>query len=1069
MSSERDLRRLERQIWELVAWRNVARTNLESWIATSASGEKRSIRAGDRWDDLTHPVRLSTTLSTSAPRDSLLEFFAEGDGLVYLDGVLVGAVSPFEREVPLGNAREIVVEVAPNDSFGEIVTPARLVTGRVIQPNHDMRALHRALLMAWETCTVMSNQDVSAPLFRTIETAIPMVTLPSDAPTVLRRMAMLREELKLEREPARSLNHHYHYAGPLAAIERLLTETMHFDTVDVSQLGDENGQPVGVSEALAYLHEQLAEIAGTFPPTGRLGASSHAHLDVAWLWPLSETRRKIRHTFASVLSLMDRYPTFHFTASSAQLFRYVQKDDPALFERVRERVHEGRIEPVGGMWLEPDCNLPHGESLVRHLLLGQRYFDREFGRRDKVAWLPDTFGLSGNLPQILAGAGIEYFFTQKLSWNDTNRFPHDLWLWEGIDGTRIVSHAFQNPIGGYNGVVSPEAFEATWRNYREKARHPESLFTFGMGDGGRGPTSDMLERFRLLEGFPALPRARHTTVEDFFNHIDPSDLPVWLGELYLEFHRGTYTTQARIKRLNRMAEHRLLEAETAATLANMIDDDYPADELDDYWTTLLRNQFHDILPGSSIRVVNEQAETELARVVQQSIELRDRAIAQLGGPVQSSDRPGKSIIVVNPQGFARPLSCVVSRPVETGDFRLLTGDGVEVPWQSTDSGAVLIHDPHVAVPGVGYLELGVEPTPQSVPAHGVDVTDRLLENDVISATIGEDGSIASLVDKRSGREVLAEPGNQLRLFHDLPAAWEAWNLTDTSRQTGEPLGDEVSLQVIEDGPLRGVIEATRTIGASSISQRYVIHAGSARLDIHTVIDWHERRRLLKAFFPFAVRSARATFETSYGAIERPTHRNTSWDVAKFEVPAQRWADLSEPGYGVSLLNDGRYGHSAIGNTLSLSLVRSPADPDPFADLGRHEFTYSIFPHEGVWHEASTVREAIDLNSPLIAHVRDVSPGSASAFSWLDVDGLTLGAVKRADDSADVVVRLYDPYGRRGTAIVRPHFPVVQAALTNLLEEAEEELEIEADGSIHIPYRPFQLVSLRLRRSRVNRL
>ncbi len=382
---------------------------------------------------------------------------------------------------------------------------------------------------------------------------------------------------------------------------------------------------------------------------------------------------------------------------------------------------------------------------------------------------------------------------------------------------------------------------------------------------------------------------------------------------------------------------------------------------------------------------------------------------------------------------------------------------------------MLIHDPGIVVPGVGYLELGIEPASSSIPAPRVTATERALENDLIAVSIGADGAIASLIDKRSGRQVLDGPANQLRLFHDLPAGWEAWNLTDTSYQTGEQISDVTSLRVVEEGPLRGTIEIMRTFGKSSIAQRYILRADSPRLDIHTIIDWHERRRLLKAFFPLIIRSGRATFETSYGAVERPTHRNTSWDAAKFEVPAQRWADLSEPGYGVSLLNDGRYGHSALGNVLSLSLVRSPIDPDPFADLGRHEFTYSIFPHAGEWHDADTVREAIDLNSPLIGTWRDTPPSTAAAFSWLDIDGLTIGAVKRAEDGVDVVVRLYDPYGTHGTARVRPHFPVEQAALTNLLEEPEQDMEIDGDGTISIPFQPFQLISLRLRCSRVNRL
>ncbi len=831
---------------------------------------------------------------------------------------------------------------------------------------------------------------------------------------------MLREDLAHNLNAMGSLNQHYHYVWPGRAADRLLEETQHLDSRGQDPSTRSVVEPTGVRGALEYLEGQIQELARIFPAEGRLAATSHAHLDVAWLWPLSETRRKIRHTFANVLTLMEHFPDFHFTASSAQLYAYVQQDDPELFELVRQKVAEGRIEPVGGMWLEPDGNLPSGEAFVRHLLYGQRYFDREFGRRSTVAWVPDTFGLAANLPQILAGAGMRSFFTQKLSWNDTNDFPFDLWRWEGIDGTSVTAHSFINPIGGYNGQINPEAFERTWLNFRGKDLHPESLFTFGMGDGGRGPTSDMLERLRVLAGYPVLPAVRQTTVEEFFSEIDPNGLPTWLGELYLEFHRGTYTTQARIKRLNRMSEQRMQEAETLATLAYLSGSEYPRADIDGLWTTLLRNQFHDILPGSSIREVNEQAEQELGSVVDGAIAIRDRASSRLvDAPANSQSR---SVVVFNPHATPRPLSCELSGL--SGDrFRLMSNDGREIAWQPTIDGDVLAHDPEVGVPGLGWVALSIDSGEPVGPEHAVTVQDRVLENDLLRVEILDDGSIQSVFDKRADREVLSGPGNQLRVYHDLPAAWEAWNLTDTSRLPGEPISDIEAIEVVEDGPLRGAIEIRRRYGSSRITQRYVLRSGSARLDIRTVIDWQERRRLLRALFPLNVRSARATFETSYGAVERPTHRNTSWDAAKFEVPGHRWADLSEPGFGASLLNDGRYGYSALGSTLGLSLLRSPLEPDPQADIGRHEFTYSLYSHPGEWHQSDLIREAMDLNSPLIGHVVGTPPEANR--SWLDVDGLTLGAFKRAEDSADVVLRLYDPFGRHGVARVQPHLAVEQ--------------------------------------------
>ncbi len=526
MDQDQRLHRLERRIWELQAWRNESIANLDCWTAVGALGATRQLRLGERWDDLGSPVQLRFTLDSPAPEGALLEFFAEGDGLIFLDDRLAGTVSPFEREILLAGAHRIIVEVSPNDSFGLVGHHARLITARVVQPNLDIRNIFRSLVLAWETCVHLPNHQVTPYMLKAVEDSLALIRLPSDASIVLERLSLLRDDLKLNLDVARSLDHHYHYATPLRAIEHLLAETAQIETLIAYPATSSNlAKPVGSSEATDYLSGKIEELERRFPRVGRLAATSHAHLDVAWLWPLSETRRKVRHTFANVLALMDRFPNFHFTASSAQLYAYVQQDDPELFERVRKRINEGRWETIGGMWLEPDCNLPSGEAMARHLLHGQRYFEREFGRRSSVAWLPDTFGLAANLPQILAGGGMRSFFTQKLSWNDTNKFPHDLWLWEGLDGTRITAHSFENPIGGYNGQVTPESLATTWSNFHGKDRHPESLFTFGLGNGGRGPTAEMFERLKLLERYPVLPAIQKSTAEQFFDGIDAVGSP----------------------------------------------------------------------------------------------------------------------------------------------------------------------------------------------------------------------------------------------------------------------------------------------------------------------------------------------------------------------------------------------------------------------------------------------------------------------------------------------------------------------------------------------------------------
>ncbi len=1064
MTNERTLRRLERQIWELFIWRNRATRIFEPWIATDRAGATRELRIGDRWDDLALPVRMERAIPDEIADDALLELFVEGDALVYLDGRLAGALSPFEREIALNSARRIEIEVSPNDAFGLIGTAARFVNSRIVTPDPDMRALFRELLFAWESAADLREHEVQPHLLRAIDASLARLERPTDQRSATNAALLLHDELARFVEVARSLSRHYSYDEPLRAIEHQLRETEHLardpavqPPADLVSLR----RPRGAADALAYLRAELATLARRFPAQGRLATSAHAHLDVAWLWPLAETRRKAHHTFASVLALMERYSAFHFTASSAQLYDYVQTADPKLFERVRARVAEGRWEPVGGMWIEPDCNLTSGESLVRQLLLGRRYFNREFGYRDAVAWLPDTFGFAANLPQILAGAGIRFFFTHKLNWNDTNRFPYDLWRWEGLDGTQLTAHSFDNPIGGYNGQITPAALDKTWRNFRGKAQHDESLFTFGMGDGGRGPTSNMLERIRLLDDYPTLPKLRQTTVQSFFETIDPSTLPVWSGELYFEFHRGTYTTQSRIKRLNRAAEHRLYEAEAAATLAAIEGAVYPRDRLTDAWTTLARNQFHDILPGSSIREVNVEAERELGDVVDGATALRDHALDD----IVSLPAESRQMLVFNPHGFDRPFSFVAPRPRGLTEFTLRHADGEEAPWQLLDDDSIMVQSNHLLL-CFSLSKLSIQPGASGPISAGVTATDRTLENDRLRVELADDGTIASFFDKQTLRETLSGPANQLRLYDDLPAAWEAWNLTDTSGQPGRLLSEFESCRMIEAGPLRATIEIRRRFGGSTIVQRYSLRAGSARLDIATEIDWHERRTLLRALFPLAIRAPHATFETSYGAVKRSTRRNTSWERAQYEVPGHRWADLSEPDFGVSLLNDGRYGHSALGNTLGLTLLRSPLDPDPLADIGHHSFTYALYPHRGDWTSGGTVEAAIDLNSPLIGRLTSneqpdhrINPGH-----WFDVHGLTVGALKLADDSEDIILRLYDPYGRHGTAHVNPYFTFAGAELVDLLEESPTRIDLGLDRTIEIPYRPFQIMTLRLRRA-----
>jgi alpha-mannosidase len=605
-----------------------------------------------------------------------------------------------------------------------------------------------------------------------------------------------------------------------------------------------------------------------------------------------------------------------------------------------------------------------------------------------VAWLPDCFGFTPALPQLLRGAGIERFFTIKLTWSETNRFPYDLFWWEGLDGSRVLAHMFDNPEDGYNARAGPTAALETWRRFRGEQ---ESLLSVGYGDGGGGPTEDMIERVAAMEGFPALPAQRFGRVDAFFDRID-GDLPVWPGELYLELHRGTLTTQGRTKRAHRRAERDLVAAEALGAIEALAGGAVP-ESLEPAWRVLLRNQFHDILPGSSIREVYEEAEAELAGVSRTAQAAIDAALERLAARFEGDE---EGVLVVNPGLTARPLRI----------------GAVTVP------GVIEGLEARVVVPGP--------------PAGPVSVARTVLENELVRVELALDGTLASVLDKRLGRELLDGRGNQLWAYVDKPREWDAWELDASYGEHGEEIAAH-SLEVVEDGPHRAAIRVERRFRDSRIVQDVRLWAGSARIDFATKLDWHDRRWLLKARFPLAVHAPTARFETAFGVIERPTRDNP----AQFEVAAHRFADLSEPGFGVALLNDGRYGHHAHGSELGISLLRSPVWPDPLADEGEQEIVYALMPHPGSWLEGGVLAEAEDLNLPLPS--RPVR--GAGSLRPLRVDGLpvALGALKPLEDGGGLLLRVYEPQGASGR--VQIEGPTPEAGL-DLLERDTGPADLE---------------------------
>ncbi len=832
-------------------------------------------------------------------------------------------------------------------------------------------------------------------------------------------------------------------------------------------------------ESIPAAHEVLREglrAAGAPLPVEIVGVG-HAHIDVAWLWPLAQTRRKAGRSFHTVIRLMEQFPDYRFAQSQPQLYEFVRQDYPHLFEAIKARVAEGRWEPMGGMWVEADCNISGAEALARQFLLGRRFFREHFGEgaETPVLWLPDVFGYPWSLPQLIKEAGLKYFFSIKISWNQYNRFPYDTFWWEGIDGTRVLTHFSTTPArpgtldgpSTYNAQATPEEIWGTWQRFQQKEQQRTLLMAFGYGDGGGGPTREMLENIREMASFPGLPRVRLGTVREFFERLERADshrFPTWNGELYLELHRGTYTTQSRTKRLNRKSEFRLHDAEFLATLAHLCvpEFSYPRERLERAWRTVCLNQFHDIIPGSSIRQVYEEAEQSYREALAAAEEVCHEALAALAARWGRAD-----LLVANPTSFSRDDLAFWPQRLPAG-YRLVREDGTPVRTQVTAEGTWL--DVGTLPPYSVHrlrLESGAAPSDDL----GLSVDEHHLENRFLRVELNDAGDIVRVYDKVNGREVIP-PGaiaNQFQAFEDRPLDWDAWDVDifyEEIMWTAEPASE---IRVVEAGPLRATLEIHRRILDSPYVQRISLAYNSPRVDVDTRIDWRERHVFLKVAFPVDILSPQATYEIQWGHVERPTHRNTSWDWARFEVVGHKWVDLSEGDYGVSLLNDCKYGHDVRGNVIRLSLLRSPTMPDPEADQGEHRFTYSLFPHAGPLGPA-TLAQAYALNDPILVHTVEaggtppagqtaVEPGRSLVS--VDRENVVIETVKWAEDGEGIIVRLYEARRTRGPIALRAAVPIGEAWRTNLLEENQHPLEVEG-GVVRLNVRPFEIVTVRLR-------
>lgn len=771
-------------------------------------------------------------------------------------------------------------------------------------------------------------------------------------------------------------------------------------------------------------------------------AMGHCHIDTAWLWPYEETIRKCARSWVTVIRLMEKNPEFVFTCSQAQQFQWVKTWYPGLFSQIQNYVKKGRFIPVGGTWVEMDGNLPSGESMVRQFLEGQRFFKHEFGSYCKEFWLPDTFGYSAQLPQIMQGSGISRFLTQKLSWNLVNTFPHNTFFWEGLDGSQVLTHF--PPGNSYEMKGKVEDLVNTVKNNKDKGRANHSAVLFGFGDGGGGPTQLMLDRLQRVMDTDGLPKVQMSTPDVLFSQLQAESalLCTWTGELFLELHNGTYTTQAQIKLGNRQCETLLHDIEVASSLAQWRDQafQYPSKQLQELWRLLLLNQFHDVIPGSCIEMVVEDA----LRYYQDIRSIGSRLL----------------------QDACKGLGLKEQRGNLTAVFNSLPWERIEVlqlPGSTAQPSLALVRVPSVGVAPVQESTQQVTPVSVTVQEDGT----VLMENGILRVVVNKDGTLASLYLCNANREAISDGcnGNQFVMFEDVPLYWDAWDVMDYHLQTKKPVVEVVHpVQVVTSAGLRGSVSLTLRISEkSTITQDIALDAMCPYVKFNTKVEWGESHKFLKVQFPVCVRSPNATYEVQFGHLQRPTHQNTSWDWARFEVWGHKWADLSEHGFGVALLNDCKYGYSVHQNIMTLSLLRAPKAPDANADMGTHHFTYAIMPHTGSFQDALVIQCAYNLNFPLrlIPNASDTLP-PWSAFS-VNTVAVILETVKQAEDQKNaLVIRLYESHGSTVATSVSTSLPLREAWHCDFLERPDHTRPVPINSAgITLNFSPFQIVSLLL--------
>jgi len=821
-----------------------------------------------------------------------------------------------------------------------------------------------------------------------------------------------------------------------------------------------DGKPENIAACRKILQKELDKKANA--SSVEASAVGHAHIDIAWLWPLRETVRKAARTFSTALLLMEEYPEFKFGASQPVLYQMMKDHYPGLYKRIKEAVKNGQWECQGAMWVEADCNLSSGESLVRQIIHGKKFFKEEFDVEINNLWLPDVFGYSAALPQLLIKSDVQHFMTQKISWNQFNTFPHHTFYWRGIDGTDIFSH-FLAP-NNYRSDVSAQDLRNLERKNFDTERSEHALFLYGAGDGGGGPSRIYVEKLMRAKNLEGLPRVKLEFASDYFEKaVDESrDVQLWDGELYLELHRGTLTTHALTKKLNRKVELLLREVEYYYAL--YFPENYPKEALDRLWKVILLNQFHDIIPGTSVTQVHAESIEQYMQTKKELEKILADVTESIGQKIHNPDGENASLLA-NSLCWEREELVVLPNTSEP----LADINGNVIPVQQIEHEGKKELLASVTIPSSGHTLIQEDENATTlIHQNNLVVTDTELENHLIKIVFdAEDGSILSIYDKEARRDIQAEntKGNAFKIYIDEPLLWDAWDIDLYYEEIPPEKPTLKSIKVIEEGPLRASLQFEYEDEFFAISQIVSLTAYSKRIDFKTKVNWHETDRMLRVEFPVNIRARQATFEIQYGYVQRPTHYNTSWDLAQFEVVAHKWADISQPNYGVALINDCKYGHKIKGNTISLNLLRSPKNPDPLADMHIHEFTYSLFPHLNDHVKGKVPQEAYQLNIPPIVLPIEKQKGELKAHQSLlktDRYNIIIEAVKLAEYSDELIVRLYESSGVDCYAQLEVAFNFKEVKLVNIMEKDMDELEVEGKN-INLFFKPFEIHTIKFTR------